>query len=52
MSSSPGSAAADAPAYVLRDDANGIARLTLNRPAARNALSMEMMASLMRQRHP
>lgn len=46
MSSSPGSAAADAPAYVLRDDANGIARLTLNRPAARNALSMEMMASL------
>ena len=31
---------------VLREDADGIARLTLNRPAARNALSMEMMAAL------
>ena len=31
---------------VLREDAQGIARLTLNRPAARNALSMEMMAAL------
>ena len=31
---------------VLREDAHGITRLTLNRPAARNALSMEMMAAL------
>ena len=31
---------------MLREDAQGIARLTLNRPAARGALSMEMMAAL------
>lgn len=31
---------------VLRHDADGVATLTLNRPAARNALSMAMMAAL------
>jgi len=31
---------------LLRDDADGIATLTLNRPAARNALSMDLMAAL------
>ncbi|MCF4164753.1 enoyl-CoA hydratase [Zavarzinia compransoris] len=31
---------------VLREDRDGIATLTLNRPAARNALSMDMMAAL------
>jgi enoyl-CoA hydratase/carnithine racemase len=46
MSSSLASADANHPAFVLREDSNGIARLTLNRPASRNALSMEMMASL------
>ena len=31
---------------LLRDDADGIATLTLNRPAARNALSVELMTAL------
>ena len=35
-------AAADE-ALLLRDDADGVARLTLNRPAARNALSLALM---------
>ncbi len=34
---------AEANELVLREDEEGIARLTLNRPAARNALSMAMM---------
>ncbi|MCH7942851.1 MAG: enoyl-CoA hydratase [Proteobacteria bacterium] len=33
-------------AVLLRDDADGIARLTLNRPAARNALSLALMEEL------
>ena len=33
-------------ALVLRQDKDGIARLTLNRPAARNALSRPMIAAL------
>ncbi len=33
-------------ALVLRQDKDGIARLTLNRPAARNALSQPMIAAL------
>ena len=32
---------------LLRDDRGGIAWLTLNRPAARNALSLELMTSLL-----
>lgn len=35
-----------APPIVLRHDADGVATLTLNRPEARNALSMELMADL------
>ena len=35
-------AAADE-ALLLRDDADGVARLTLNRPAARNAMSLALM---------
>jgi enoyl-CoA hydratase/carnithine racemase len=35
---------AAAEALVLRHDADGVARLTLNRPAARNALSLALMA--------
>ena len=31
---------------VLREDRDGVARLTLNRPEARNALSVEMLAGL------
>ncbi len=38
-------AAADE-AILLRDDADGVARLTLNRPAARNALSLALMDEL------
>ena len=33
-------------AVLLREDSGGIARLTLNRPAARNALSVALMAAL------
>ena len=33
-------------AELLRDDANGVATLTLNRPAARNALSVDLMTAL------
>jgi len=40
-------AAAEASEQVLlRHDSDGIARLTLNRPAQRNALSLELMAAL------
>jgi len=35
-----------APPPLLREDRDGIARLTLNRPAARNALSMALMERL------
>ena len=35
--------AAAAEALLLRQDADGIATLTLNRPAARNALSLALM---------
>ena len=35
-----------APAPLLRHDAHGIARLTLNRPQSRNALSLAMMTTL------
>ena len=37
------------PAVLLRDDADGIATLTLNRPAQRNALSIGLMTALERQ---
>jgi enoyl-CoA hydratase/carnithine racemase len=37
--------AGDAP-FVLREDAGGVATLTLNRPASRNALSMGMLEAL------
>ncbi|MDP4023166.1 enoyl-CoA hydratase [Methylobacterium sp. NEAU 140] len=36
---------ADAP-FLLREDADGVAILTLNRPGARNALSMALMGAL------
>ena len=39
-------ARANAEPIVLRADADGVATLTLNRPAARNALSVAMMAAL------
>ncbi len=39
------SATADAP-LLLRDDADGVATLTLNRPEARNALSTGLMSTL------
>jgi len=40
---------ADVPDLLLRRDAEGIAWLTLNRPAARNALSMGLMTALDRE---
>ncbi|MDX6748267.1 enoyl-CoA hydratase [Geminicoccaceae bacterium 1502E] len=36
----------DNEALLLRDDAEGVVRLTLNRPQARNALSRELMSAL------
>src|SRR5690606_7510308 len=42
--SPPASSAEDA--LLLRQDADGIATLTLNRPAARNALSLALMVAL------
>ncbi|MFC6790522.1 enoyl-CoA hydratase [Methylobacterium komagatae] len=45
MSASQSLAAADEP-VLLRQDAEGIATLTLNRPAARNALSLGLMNAL------
>lgn len=45
MTSSPVSATENEP-ILLRDDADGIATLTLNRPAARNSLSSGMMAAV------
>ena len=41
-------APADAP-VLLRHDADGVATLTLNRPQARNALSMALMGALQAQ---
>ncbi|MEQ8398636.1 enoyl-CoA hydratase [Thalassobaculum sp.] len=38
--------ASDAEPILLRDDRDGIATLTLNRPAQRNALSRDLMAAL------
>lgn len=38
---------ADAQPILLRDDRDGIATLTLNRPAQRNALSRDLMAALL-----
>lgn len=38
--------AAEAEPILLRDDRNGVATLTLNRPAQRNALSRDLMAAL------
>ena len=40
------SAAVDAAPLLLREDADGIATITLNRPAARNSLSTAMLAAL------
>lgn len=37
---------AESPPLLLREDAEGVATLTLNRPAARNALSRPLMAEL------
>ena len=34
---------------LLREDRAGVTRLTLNRPAARNALSVALMAALQRE---
>ena len=36
---------------LLRRDADGVAWLTLNRPAARNALSMALMQALVDELH-
>ncbi len=41
--------AADEATILLRDDAGGVATLTLNRVAARNALSLGLMAALQRE---
>lgn len=46
MSAAQPLAAAVAEAVLLRQDADGVAYLTLNRPAARNALSLALMAAL------
>ncbi|MEX2618338.1 MAG: enoyl-CoA hydratase [Alphaproteobacteria bacterium] len=45
-SSAPSPLAETGLPVLLRDDRDGIARLTLNRPETRNALSLELMASL------
>lgn len=45
MSAAPPSHDADAP-LVLREDRDGVATLTLNRPKARNALSVGLMTAL------
>lgn len=44
-----GKAAADDGPVLLREDADGVATLTLNRPGARNALSTALMGSLLEQ---
>lgn len=53
MSAAPQTEAASASpsqgSYVLRADADAVAVLTLNRPAARNSLSLAMMAALQAQ---
>lgn len=46
MSKSAHAAATDSAPILLREDRNGIAILTLNRPAARNSLSEAMLAAL------
>lgn len=48
-SASSGSAVTETQALVLRHDENGVTTLTLNRPAARNALSRAMMSALHQQ---
>jgi enoyl-CoA hydratase/carnithine racemase len=50
MTMTAAAAAAPSPstAPLLREDRDGVARLTLNRPAARNALSMALMRALRR----
>lgn len=49
VSTAPTPLAKTVPPVLLRDELDGIARLTLNRPEARNALSLELMASLQRE---
>ncbi|MEP0707175.1 MAG: enoyl-CoA hydratase [Parvibaculum sp.] len=44
--SQPAGKAAPAEAILLREDANGVATLTLNRPKQRNSLSEELMRAL------
>ncbi len=44
--SQPAEKAAPAEAILLREDANGVATLTLNRPKQRNSLSEELMRAL------
>ncbi len=46
MSTAASSTAAATEPPLLRSDADGVARLTLNRPKARNALSMGLMGAL------
>lgn len=46
MSAAPSIAPAAAEPVLLREDADGIATLTLNRPGARNALSLGLMGAL------
>lgn len=48
MSAAPPSHDADAP-LVLREDRDGVATLTLNRPKARNALSVGLMTALQQE---
>jgi enoyl-CoA hydratase/carnithine racemase len=47
--SEPAAKAAPAAPILLREDANGVATLTLNRPKQRNSLSEELMIALTRE---
>ena len=49
LMSQPAGKAAPAEPVLLREDANGVARLTLNRPKQRNSLSEELMIALTRE---